>query len=81
MEHRREEFLLNAEYFFPFFSLPSEVKGGKRKFNLLQEIRGSMREVARRRGFVAGVTETYRKSLHPHVKSSTSPHLQRSSSF
>ena len=40
-----------------------------------------MREVAKRRGFVAGITETKRKSLNPQVQSSSSPHLQRSSSL
>lgn len=72
---------LECRRIFLIFSLASEVKGGKRKFSLQQEIRGGMREVARRRGFVGGIRETYRKSLQPHVKSSSSPHLQRSSSF
>lgn len=71
LEHRREEFLLNAGEFFPFSRLPLKWKGGNRKFNLQQEIRGGMREVARRRGFAAGVGETNRKSLHTHVKSSS----------
>lgn len=40
-----------------------------------------MREVARRRGSVAGIRETYRKSPQPRARSSSSPHLQRSGSF
>lgn len=77
-----EEFLLDAAEVFPnFFACLlfdiSSLKGGDRMSNLQQEIRGDMIEVARRRGFGAGITETHRKYLHPHVKSSFSPHLQR----
>lgn len=58
--------------------LTSKVKGGNQKFNLQQEIRGGMKEVASRRGFLAGISETNRKSFHPCVKSSSSPLLHRS---
>lgn len=49
--------------------------------NLQYEIRGDMVEVAGRRGCVTGKTETYRKYLCPHVKSSFSPHMQKMFSF
>lgn len=49
--------------------------------NLQYEIRADMVEVARRRGFVAGKSETYRKYLCPHVKSSFSPLTLKMFSF
>lgn len=49
--------------------------------NLQYEIRRDMVEVAGRRGFVAGKNETYRTYLHPRVKSSLSPHIQKMFSF
>ena len=49
--------------------------------NLQYEIRADMVEVAWRRGFVAGKSETYRKYLRPRVKSSFSPHILKMFSF
>lgn len=49
--------------------------------NLQREIRGDMAEVAERRGLVAGKSETYRKYLRPHVKSSFSAHTQKMFAF
>lgn len=40
--------------------------------NLQREIRGDTYEVASRRGFVAGISETRQKYMRPHVKSSFS---------
>lgn len=48
--------------------------------NLQHEIRGAMVEVAGRRVFVAGKSETYSRYLRLRAKSSFFPHAQKTSS-
>lgn len=57
----------------PIFSPASELKAGNPEFNLQQEISGDMRVVARRRGFVAGFSETRRKIPAPSCEKLTLP--------
>lgn len=75
----REPVSLQCRRIPPIFLPGSELKGGEPEFTLQREMRGDVGEVARRRGFAAGISETHGKYLRPRVKGSSSAHAFRES--